>query len=105
MDETTATAPIAGYIWLILVPVPESPPGLYLNIPTFKLPTLCIRPVKLLRFLAYAILGLEGCIRCNGNLVQDDEGVEDGAVYEIKCSDSSSGELTPSVLVLFINLR
>jgi len=105
MDETTATAPIAGYIWLILVPVPESPPGSYLNIPTFKLPTLCIRPMKLLRFFAYAILGLEGCIRCNGNVVQDDEGVEDGAVYEFERSDSSSGELTPHMLVLFVNLR
>jgi len=90
---TMTMAPPPGYIRLILIPVPEAPPGLCLQIPLVKIDTMCSRPAKYLRFLAYAVLGREGCICLEEIAVHDDEHLVDRAVYTFEPLESSKGNV------------
>ena len=82
--------PPADHIWLFLESHPADPEALYLEIPLERIHSLCLKPGKYLRFLAYAILAVEGTIvhdKPSGQVPLPDESqLEDGGIYTFNAS-------------------
>lgn len=80
---TSLGSPPSSHIWLFLESNPDDPKALYLEIPLECIRSLCLKPGKFLRFLAYAILAIDGTIvQLSGQTTLADESqLEDGGIY------------------------
>jgi hypothetical protein len=61
--------------------------GLYLDVPVDVAASLCLYPVKYLRFLAYCILGVDGAIATEdfeGEEIPDDEHLNADVYYFVR---------------------
>ncbi|KAJ7350879.1 hypothetical protein DFH08DRAFT_118338 [Mycena albidolilacea] len=69
---------------LHLAPEPD---GLYLDVPVDAVASLCLHPVKYLRFLAYCILGVDGTIVTEdfeGEVLPDEDRLVEGIYYFVR---------------------
>ncbi|KAJ7046173.1 hypothetical protein C8F04DRAFT_987884 [Mycena alexandri] len=69
--------------------------GLYLDVPVETVASLCRKPVKYLRFLAYCILGVDGLIASEefeGDELADDERLGPGVYYFVRAGDEDALE-------------
>ncbi|KAE9405073.1 hypothetical protein BT96DRAFT_916269 [Gymnopus androsaceus JB14] len=89
------SSPAADHVWFFLESHPADPEALYLEIPLELIQSLCLNPGKYLRFLAYAILAVDGTIAHNQlsgqTALSDESQLEDGGIYIF----SSSKVMTP----------
>lgn len=76
-------SPPASHIWFFLESNPDDPEALYLEIPLERIRSLCLKPGKYLRFLAYAILAVDGTIvqPSGRTTLADDSQLDEGGVY------------------------
>lgn len=61
--------------------------GLYLDVPVDIVASLCLHPVKYLRFLAYCILGVDGTIATEGfegEELPDENSLVEGVYYFVR---------------------
>ncbi|KIK58950.1 hypothetical protein GYMLUDRAFT_44978 [Collybiopsis luxurians FD-317 M1] len=82
MMSSSPDSPPPGHVWLFLESSPDDPDALFLEIPLERIQKLCLKPCKYLRFLAYAILALDGAIvHSPSTLLADDAPLEDRGIY------------------------
>lgn len=100
MMSCSLGSPPTSHIWLFLESNSDNPEGLYLEIPLECIRSICLKPGKYLRFLAYAILAVDGTIaQLSGQTTLADESqLEDGGIY-IFCP----GEYSVSCSRTFLN--
>ncbi|KAJ7895632.1 hypothetical protein B0H14DRAFT_2681203 [Mycena olivaceomarginata] len=61
--------------------------GLYLDVPVDAVASLCLHPIKYLRFLAYCILGVDGTIATEdfeGEVLPDEDHLGEGVYYFVR---------------------
>lgn len=85
MSLSSPGSPPAGHIWFFLESNLNDPEALYLEIPLERTRSLCLKSVKYLRFLAYAILAVDGTIAhdqpSGQNALADESQLDDGESY------------------------
>ncbi|KAI0046523.1 hypothetical protein FA95DRAFT_1606808 [Auriscalpium vulgare] len=80
-------SPSPSHIWFVLL----EDTGVYLDIPLSVLKTLCKYPAKFLRWLAWAILHVDGSLQHGEKTVSDEDEIIAGRIYVFRAVDDDDG--------------